>query len=85
MKESATVMAVPAGEQLLTASDVAARLSVSIRTVWRLRGAKLLPAAVRLTGNMLRWREADVDEFIRSGASRSESHQQASTPGEASS
>ena len=53
---------------LLRVADVARMLSVSTRTVWRMRDAGELPCPVRLgSGNMIRWRRSDIEGFIRSG------------------
>jgi len=41
--------------ELLDARAVAGLMSISVRSVWRLRDAGLLPAPVRV-GSMVRWR-----------------------------
>jgi len=51
---------------LLTVKDIAARLRVSPRTVWRLRDAGRLPAPIRF-GQAVRWRENDVSTWIAQG------------------
>lgn len=54
--------------ELLRAADVAKMLSVSTRTVWRMRDAGELPRPVRLgNGNLVRWRSSDIEDFIRNG------------------
>ena len=54
--------------ELLRASDVAKLLSVSTRTIWRMRDAGELPQPVRLgSGNIIRWRRCDIEDFIRNG------------------
>ncbi|MEQ8787457.1 MAG: helix-turn-helix domain-containing protein [Pirellulaceae bacterium] len=50
-------------KQLLTTRDVAKLLSVSEKTVRRLRDAGKLPPAVHV-GRMLRWREEDIAAYI---------------------
>lgn len=52
--------------ELLTAKDVSARLRISQRQVWKLYSAARLPEPVRL-GRCVRWRQADIDEWVRLG------------------
>lgn len=55
------------GTELLTAADVAGMLSVSVRSVWRLRdGCPDFPRPIRLSGNLIRWRRVDIERFVRS-------------------
>jgi excisionase family DNA binding protein len=49
---------------LLTARDVAERLGISVRTVWRWTATGEMPAPVR-RGRIVRWKAADVDGFVR--------------------
>ena len=51
-------------EQLLTLNEVALRLRVKPSAVNYLRRRRAL-ACVRLSPQMIRYRSADVDEFIR--------------------
>jgi excisionase family DNA binding protein len=53
-------------EKLLRVRDVAERLAVSTRQVWKLASSGRLPAPVRL-GRSVRWRASDIDRFIESG------------------
>ena len=53
-------------EHLLKASDVAKRLAVSLRTVWRLRDAGQL-SPVLVGARMIRFRASDIDALIRDG------------------
>lgn len=53
--------------QLLRATDVARLLSVSVRTVWRLRDSGELPRPVRIPRNLICWRKADVEKYVRDG------------------
>lgn len=56
--------------ELLNVRDVAARLKISPRQVWRLTRADRLPAPVRVGGSRsVRWRAADVALFIERGCS----------------
>ena len=53
--------------ELLTAREVAARIRVSIRTVWRWTAAGELPPPVRTggSGRIVRWKAEDIDYFIQ--------------------
>lgn len=53
-----------AGGRMITASDVAALLHVSLRQVWRMRAARELPAPVRIGKRAVRWREADINRYL---------------------
>ena len=53
--------------QLLSAKALAKLLSVSPRTVWRLRSSRKLPDPITV-GSSIRWRLSDVELFIRMGA-----------------
>ena len=53
-------------EILLTAGDVAKRLSLSTRTIFRLRSSGKLPEAV-LINKSVRWRESDIQSWIEGG------------------
>ncbi len=54
-------------KELLTAREVAARIRVSLRTVWRWTAAGDLPAPVRTgcNGRIVRWKAEDIDQFIQ--------------------
>ena len=54
-----------ADSRLLRASDLARMLSLSVRTIWRLRDAGELPHPIRVSRNLLRWRAGDVQEYLR--------------------
>lgn len=51
---------------LLTAEEVALRLNVSERTLWRLLSAGKLPKPVRF-GRNTRWKATEVAEWIQRG------------------
>jgi excisionase family DNA binding protein len=51
--------------QLLTAKEVARRLKIAVRTVYRLTRAGLLPRPLRLTRKIVRWRDQDIDRHMR--------------------
>jgi prophage regulatory protein len=52
--------------QLLRDAQVAKLLGVSRRQVWKLLSAGLMPEPVRVGGSV-RWRETDIQEWIRQG------------------
>ena len=52
------------GERLLTVRQVADRLGVSTRQVWKLTAAEKLPAPVRLSRSV-RWRANELDAWIK--------------------
>jgi predicted DNA-binding transcriptional regulator AlpA len=54
------------GKDLLTARDVACRLSIGVRTLWRLVAQKRLPQPIRYTRKLVRWKTADIDSYIQS-------------------
>jgi excisionase family DNA binding protein len=49
---------------LLTAREVAARIGIGLRTVWRWTETGTLPAPVRWGRRTVRWRAADIERFI---------------------
>ena len=57
-----TAMASP---DLLTVRDVARRLSISERTVWRWTALGLLPAPVHPHTRSTRWRAADIERYLQ--------------------
>lgn len=54
------------GERLLNVRELAERLGVSARMVFKMLAAGKLPAPIRL-GRSLRWRAAAVDAWIADG------------------
>jgi predicted DNA-binding transcriptional regulator AlpA len=52
---------------LITAHDLARLLHISVRSLWRLRSAQLIPEPVRLGGTTVRWRYDEVREWIAAG------------------
>ena len=52
--------------KLVSAKELAEILSVSVRHVWRMKGAGKLPAFVRM-GKAIRWRLDDIERFIAWG------------------
>jgi len=51
---------------LITAEELAARLSLSKRTIYRLLSAGAMIKPIRLRG-IVRWRVAEVEEWIAAG------------------
>lgn len=54
-----------ANRELLTAQDVAYRLNVSVRTVWRWRAEGKLPPPIRYSQRLIRWRASDIETYVR--------------------
>lgn len=52
--------------RLLAVREVAARLGVSTRQVWKLSSGGLMPKPVRLAGSV-RWNERELTRFIEAG------------------
>ena len=50
--------------QLITAKRLAAMLSVSVRSIWRLKSAGKLPKALSV-GGCVRWRRSDIELWLR--------------------
>jgi excisionase family DNA binding protein len=53
-----------AGPDLLTSQQVAERLAVSVRTLWRLVAAGKFPQPVRYNRKLVRWKNAEVARYI---------------------
>jgi excisionase family DNA binding protein len=51
---------------LLTPAEVAVRLRISLRKLWRLVSARELPPPVHVGRRGTRWREADIVRYIES-------------------
>lgn len=53
-------------KDLLTAREVAQRLSIGVRTLWRWNAAGQMPAPVRTggSGRIVRWKATDIDRFV---------------------
>jgi predicted DNA-binding transcriptional regulator AlpA len=66
--ETEEVMSIDLSETpaLITAAEFAQMLSVSVRTLWRLRSAQAVPEPVRL-GGAVRWRLDEVRQWIAGG------------------
>lgn len=54
------------GKDLLTAQEVARRLSIGVRTLWRLVAQGSLPQPIRFSRKLVRWKAADIDSYIQS-------------------
>ena len=54
------------GKDLLTAQDVARRLSIGVRTLWRMVAQGRLPQPIRYTRKLVRWKATDIDRYILS-------------------
>ena len=53
-----------ANPELLTSQQVADRLAVSVRTLWRLVAAHKFPQPVRYNRKLVRWKSGDVARYI---------------------
>lgn len=51
---------------LLSAEKVAELLDISIRSLWRLRASRQIPAPIRVGGSV-RWRTKDLEAWIAKG------------------
>ena len=49
---------------LLTAKEVAHRLSIAVRTLYRLVNAGVMPPPIRLSRRLIRWRVTDIDRYL---------------------
>lgn len=52
--------------ELLTSHQVAGRLAMSVRTLWRLVAAGKFPQPVRYNRKLVRWKSAEVNRYIES-------------------
>jgi excisionase family DNA binding protein len=59
-------MLMPINDTLLTVHEVARKLRVSVRTVWRYEAAGKIPRAVHLGGNTVRWKARDIQDYLDS-------------------
>ena len=53
--------------RLLTAQAVGVKLSLSKRAVFRMRSAGLICAPLKCGQGAIRWRQSDIEEWIRMG------------------
>lgn len=54
------------GPLVLTSNELARMLKISMRSLWRLRSAGLLPAPIQV-GSSIRWRADEVQQWIAKG------------------
>ncbi len=54
----------PVYKDLLTVQDVARRLAISVRTVWRWTAAGILPRPVHPRPGCTRWYTRDVERYL---------------------
>jgi excisionase family DNA binding protein len=50
---------------LLTAQEVARRLSIGVRTLYRLVRCDVVPRPIRFNRRLVRWRAADIERYLR--------------------
>ena len=53
---------------LMSTEDVAQRLSISVKTLWRMRTAGEFPAPLTIGRRLKRWRPEDVEAYIEARA-----------------
>jgi excisionase family DNA binding protein len=51
-------------EVLLTSQQVAEKLSMSVRTLWRLVASGRFPQPIRYNRKLVRWKNSDVMRYI---------------------
>jgi prophage regulatory protein len=51
-------------EVLLTSQQVAEKLSMSVRTLWRLVASGRFPQPIRYSRKLVRWKNSDVMRYI---------------------
>lgn len=51
-------------EQLTRVQEVAARLAVSVRELWRLVAEGVIPKPIKLGPKTTRWPETEINEFL---------------------
>jgi predicted DNA-binding transcriptional regulator AlpA len=52
------------GAELLTSQQVAEKLAVSVRTLWRLVAAGKFPQPVRYNRKLVRWKSVEVSRYF---------------------
>ncbi len=52
--------------ELFTVRELAARMKVSQRQIWKMLSSGKVPEPIRL-GRSVRWRKTDIDEWVRLG------------------
>jgi excisionase family DNA binding protein len=53
-------------QDLLTSQQVADRLSVSVRTLWRLVSRGNFPQPIRYNRKLVRWKSSDIERYLDS-------------------
>ena len=69
--------------ELLDARQAAALIGVGRTTVFKLDAAKKMPAAIRLTDRLVRWRRQDLLRWIELGAPTRERFEEITQRGQA--
>lgn len=52
--------------RLLSSEEVAKRLRVSVRTLWRLVASKQFPQPIRFNRKLVRWTSRSLDDWLAS-------------------
>lgn len=58
--------------QLMTAKDIAARLGLGIKTIYRLVQIGTLPQPIRLSPKVIRWRRDDFERWLAEQAEQAQ-------------
>ncbi len=58
--------------QLLTVADFSKCLRISVRQCWRLVKGGQVPAPVKLSNRILRWRRKEISDWLAAGSPRRE-------------
>lgn len=53
--------------ELLKVETVSALTTLGVRTIWRYAASGRMPAPVRLSRNVVRWRRRDIESWIADG------------------
>jgi predicted DNA-binding transcriptional regulator AlpA len=61
-----TVATTITGPRLLGVQQVATKYGVAVRTIWRWESQQRIPRGLRLTRNIVRWREDVIDRHLAS-------------------
>ena len=64
VRRAAMLAATPAGDCLLSAPQVAARLSIGVRSLWRWVEEDKFPQPIRFTRKLVRWHSAVVQKYL---------------------
>jgi excisionase family DNA binding protein len=55
----------PKPPDLLSAQEVARRLSIGVRTLYRMVESGLIPRPIRFNRRLVRWRAVDIERYLK--------------------